>query len=165
MPLEIERRFLAKASADLLRSARPIRMRQAYITVRDLTTVRIREEGDSWVLAIKADASGFSRHEIEVEVPEADGRALFDLAAGGSVEKTRFESGRWEIDVYTGRYAGLTIAEVELEAEDEPLPELPDGLELLRELTGDTGLSARWLAALDEERARALMARLLGTVR
>ena len=81
--LEIERRFLARADETLLARAVPMKLRQGYLTVRDLTTVRIRQEGEAWVLAVKADATGFTRHEIEVAVPEDDGRALLALAAGG----------------------------------------------------------------------------------
>jgi len=161
MPLEIERRFLARADAALLARARAMKLRQAYLTVRDLTTVRIRQEGDVWVLAVKADATGIARHEIEVEVPAEDGRVLFELAPGGSVEKTRHTVGGWEIDVYEGRFEGLIVAEAELDAEDEPLPEPPAGLTLVREITAERGLTSRGLAGLGESAARALVARLM----
>ena len=160
MPIEIERRFVARADARLLRDAERIQLRQGYLTLRDPTTVRIRQEGDAWVLAIKADAGGIARHEIEVQLSDADGRELLALAAGGSVEKVRHVVGRWEIDVYEGRFAGLVMAEVELDSEDEPLPPVPDGLELVREITAEIGLSSRGLAALDAARAAALVARL-----
>ncbi len=160
MPIEIERRFVVRADARLLRNARRIPLRQGYLTVRDPTTVRIRQEGERWVLAIKAPAGGIARHEIEVEVPESHGRELLALAVGGSVEKMRHVVDRWEIDVYEGRFAGLVVAEVELHGEDEPLPPTPDGLELVREVTREIGLSARGLAALDEARAAELVARL-----
>ncbi|HEX6588335.1 MAG TPA: CYTH domain-containing protein [Longimicrobiales bacterium] len=160
MPVEIERRFVVRADPRLLRDAERIPLRQGYLTVRDATTVRIRQEGARWVLAVKADAGGIARHEIEVEVPESDGRELLALAIGGSVEKTRHLVERWEIDVYEGRYAGLVVAEVELASEDEPLPPVPDGLELVREITREIGLSARGLAALDAAAAAALVGRL-----
>lgn len=160
MAIEIERRFVARADPRLLRDAERIALRQGYLTVRDSTTVRIRQEGAHWVLAIKAPAGGIARHEIEVGVPEADGRELLALASGGSVEKVRYLVDRWEIDVYEGRFAGLVIAEVELDREDEPLPPVPDGLDLVREVTREIGLSARGLAALDETRAHELVARL-----
>lgn len=160
MPIEIERRFVARADARLLRDAERIQLRQGYLTLRDPTTVRIRQEGDAWVLAIKADAGGIARHEIEVQVSDADGRELLALAAGGSVEKVRHVVGRWEIDVYEGRFAGLVMAEVELDSEDELLPPVPDGLELVREITAEIGLSSRGLASLDATRAAALVARL-----
>ena len=162
MPLEIERRFLVRVEDELLRTAAQMRMRQGYLTVHDPTTVRIRQEGEAWVLAVKAEATGIARHEIEVEIPEADGRTLLGLAIGGTVEKTRHTVDRWEIDVYEGRYAGLVLAEVELDAEDEPMPEPPAGLVLVREITRETGLSSRGLASLDESRARQLVERLTG---
>ena len=162
MAIEIERRFLVRVDDALLRTAAVTPLRQGYLTVRDTTTVRIRQEGDAWVLAIKAEAGGIVRHEIELPVPPEDGRTLLGLAAGGTVEKTRHVVGRWEIDVYEGRYQGLVMAEVELDAEDESLPEVPAGLELVREITYETGLSSRGLAALDDASARALVARLTG---
>jgi CYTH domain-containing protein len=162
MHLEIERRFIARASAALLARSPAIEMRQAYLTLRDPVTVRIRQEGAAWVLAVKADATGMTRHEIEVDVGEERGRALLALAAGGMVEKTRHRAGRWEIDVYSGRFAGLVLAEAELESEAEPLPAPPDGLDLIREITLESGLSSRGLARMDETEARALVTRLTG---
>ena len=160
MSIEIERRFVARADAALLGAAERTEQRQGYLTRRDPATVRIRQEGDDWVLAVKVYAGPRSRHEIEVVVREEDGRTLLEHAIGGTVEKTRHTLGRWEIDVYHGRYAGLVIAEAELERVDEPLPEPPAGLELLREITDETGLSARGLAILDDAAARALVERL-----
>ena len=160
--IEIERRFLARVDDALLHDADRTLQRQGYLTVRDPTTLRIRQEGDAWVLAIKAEAGGIRRHEIELPVSEIQGRTLLSLAAGGTVEKVRHTVGRWEIDVYCGRFEGLVLAEVELDSEDEPLPDPPPGLELLREITRQTGLSARGLAALDDAAARALVARLNG---
>ena len=162
MAIEIERRFIVRADPELLSRSVPMPLRQGYLTVRDATTLRIRQEGDRWVLAVKAIATGIARHEIEVEVPAADGQTLLGLAIGGTVEKLRHTIGRWEIDVYQGRYEGLVLAEVELDAEDEPLPEPPAGLELVHEITRERGLSARGLAALDEDRARALVERMNG---
>ena len=160
MAIEIERRFIARATPELLRDARRTPLRQGYLTVRDAVTVRIRQEGTMWVLAVKAAAGVMSRHEIEVEVSEPDGRGLYKAAVGGTVEKTRHHVDRWEIDVYEGRYAGLVVAEVELVSESEELPAPPPGLTLLREVTTESGMSARGLAALDEAGARALVERL-----
>ena len=160
MHLEIERRFIARASRALLARSPATQMRQGYLTVRDPVTVRVRQEGAVWVLAVKADATGITRHEIEVDVGEERGRALLALAAGGMVEKTRHRAGRWEIDVYGGRFEGLVLAEAELESEAEPLPAPPDGLELIREITHESGLSSRGLARMDDAQARALVARL-----
>ena len=163
MPLEIERRFIVRVTERLLADSPALELRQGYLTERDDVTVRIRQEGDAWILAVKASAEGIARHEIEVDVGEERGRALLALAAGGQLEKTRHRAGRWEIDVYRGRFDGLTLAEVELQSEDEPLPPPPEGLEVVREITAERGLSSRGLARLDDEHARALVARLMGS--
>jgi CYTH domain-containing protein len=160
--LEIERRFVARVAQEVLDSAPHREQRQGYLTRRDPATVRIRQEGETWVLAVKVDAGPRARHEIEVDVPADEGRILLAAALGGTVEKTRFDVGRWEVDLYRGRYEGLIIAEVELESPDEPLPDAPPGLELLREITDETGLSSRGLALLDDAGARAIIARLMG---
>lgn len=160
MPLEIERRFIVRVQPALLRGAVRMELRQGYLSVRDPVTVRIRQEGTAWVLAVKADAGGIARHEIELSVDDETGRALFALAIGGTLGKTRHAIGRWEIDVYDGRFEGLVLAEVELTSEDEPLPPAPEGLELVREITSELGLSSRGLARLDEQAARALVVRL-----
>lgn len=162
MSLEIERRFLARASEALLERCPATEMLQGYLTTVDPVTLRIRREGDRWILAIKIDASAVSRHEIELDVGEARGTELLDLAAGGTVAKTRYRAGRWEIDVYRDRFEGLVIAEIELEAEDEAPPDPPDGLELLREMTRVRGFSSRALARMSTAEATALVARLAG---
>ena len=165
MALEIERRFIARVDQALLARAERMEMRQGYLTVHDATTVRIRQEGDAWILAVKVDAEGIARHEIEIELPEDDGRTLLALAAGGKVRKTRYTLGRWEIDVFGGRFEGLTLAEVELESESEPLPDAPAGLELIREITSEPGLSSRGLAALSRPKARKLVEKLVSADR
>lgn len=160
MPLEIERRFVVRVAQSLLAATPATEMRQGYLTLRDPVTVRIRQQGDAWVLAVKAAADGIARHEIEVDVGEERGRALLELAVGGRLEKTRHRAGRWEIDVFRGRFSGLFLAEVELTAEDEPLPTPPVGLDLVREITSERALSSRGLARMDDGEARALVARL-----
>jgi adenylate cyclase len=142
---EIERKFLVtgdgwRAEADAGR-----RLRQAYLAETGRVVVRVRiEENDRAQLTIKSAEPGLSRQEFEYTIPLADAEALLELRAGSVLDKRRFRvphAGRtWEVDVYAGENAGLTIAEIELESEaaDVALPFWAD-----REVTGE----ARYYAA------------------
>jgi adenylate cyclase len=69
-----------------------------------------------------------SRAEYEYEVPIADAREMLVMAEPHVLQKRRhivpFAGLTWEVDVFEGRHAGLVIAEVELESEDQAI-ELP----------------------------------------
>lgn len=75
------------------------------------------------------------------------------MAGDHRLEKVRYAVGRWEIDVYREKLAGLVLAEVELEHEDEPLPASPPWLELVREVTEDPAFTNQRLARLGPEEA------------
>ncbi len=158
---EIERQFLCRrVAADVLEGAdRRLEIVQGYLTRED-PAVRIRRigEGDGarWVLTVKG-GSGLVREETEHELDPDDGRRLLDAAGPRTVEKTRHVTGRWEIDVYGGRYAGLLVAEVELEGVGERTPAAPEGLELAVEVTGKRRYTNQALAWRDEEGARTLL--------
>jgi adenylate cyclase len=145
VPREIERKFLVigdgwRADAD---AGRPLR--QAYLAETGRAVVRVRiEENDRAQLTIKSAEPGLSRQEFEYTLPLGDAEALLELRAGSVLDKRRFRvphAGRtWEIDVYAGENAGLTLAEIELESEaaDVALPAWVG-----REVTGE----ARYYAA------------------
>ncbi len=69
------------------------------------------------------------RLELEYPVPVLEAEALMQLRRGSTIEKVRhlvpWGDLVWEIDVFSGENAGLTIAEIELEREDQRF-ELPD---------------------------------------
>lgn len=154
---EIERRFLCRImNHRALRDAGGERIRQAYLPGTNGPSVRIRERAGRYVLAIKA-GEGRVRREVEVEVDRERADALFEMAGELCITKSRHELGRWEVDIFEGRFDGLVVAEVELEHEDEPLPDPPDGIELLEEVTDE--LTSHDLAALDAGAARTLVAR------
>ena len=124
MPVEIERKFLVKN--DDWRSAADggNRLRQGYIVGEDRCDVRIRIPSDGQcTLTVKLAKTGISRFEFEhsVELPEAEG--LMELCEGAILDKTRFKVHHqgltWEIDVYAGANAGLTVAEIELGSEGQ----------------------------------------------
>ena len=126
MGVEIERKFLV--ADDSWREAAPagVRYRQGYLSTDPRNAVRVRVSGDRAWLNIKSATVGVTRREYEYEVPAADAHVILEeLCVKPLIEKTRFvveHDGRaWEIDVFEGDNAGLVVAEVELESEDEKI--------------------------------------------
>jgi len=124
MPREIERKFLLKNDAWRAAAQRRASMSQGYLASGGRVSVRVRVAGDEAWLNIKAGGLVASRQEYEYAVPVAEARELLKLAEGPLIEKTRHfvEHGdkTWEIDEFHGENAGLIVAELELEREDEP---------------------------------------------
>jgi CYTH domain-containing protein len=77
----------------------------------------------------------------------ADARALLKLCGRFRLEKVRARIGPWEVDRYTGRHAGLWLAEIELPRADTPLPR-PRPPWLSREVTADPRYTNSRLARL-----------------
>lgn len=143
MAVEIERKFLV-CNDEWQRQAdgspvTGVRFRQGYIPTEGLTTVRVRLEGDQAKLTIKGENRGLTRTEFEYDIPLDHANEMLDnLCAAPLIEKTRYyrrEQGMlWEIDVFEGENAGLVVAEVELEAENQPFAR-PDWVG--QEVSGD----------------------------
>ena len=79
---------------------------------------------------MKKTVSGLSRLEYEYIIPLAEAEELLSACCTGSiVEKTRYRIAyrgfTWEVDEFLGENAGLIVAEVELESEDQSI-ELPE---------------------------------------
>jgi CYTH domain-containing protein len=114
-------------------------MRQGYLVADPVRTVRVRIEGDRAVITIKGKSTGASRGEWEYEIPVPDATELLDgLCEQPQVEKIRHRiehaGHTWEVDEFLGLNAGLVVAEIELDAEDEAF-EKPDWIGA--EVTGD----------------------------
>jgi adenylate cyclase len=124
MPREIERKFLLKNDAWRAAVQRRASMSQGYLATGGRVSVRVRVAGDEAWLNIKAGGLVASRQEYEYPVPVAEARELLELAQTPLIEKTRHfvEHGgkTWEIDEFHGDNAGLVVAELELDDEDEP---------------------------------------------
>ncbi|WP_336488428.1 CYTH domain-containing protein [Methylobacterium nigriterrae] len=138
MQLEIERRFLT-APAVLGHCRSGIRIRQGYLHTDDESTLRVRIAGERSFLTWKGPRVGAMRTEDEREVPRATADFLFSLVPPDRIlEKTRYRIDHagltWDVDVFDGALAGLILAEVELEREDQPVP-LPPWVR--REVTQD----------------------------
>ena len=154
--LEIERKFLVKKGDAYKRAAFSCsHIKQGYIPC-DNATVRIRLRKSELLPEIEASPTGgglegafltikgqsidggLSRYEFEKEITIDEAENLLKLCRGGVIDKHRYlvKSGdhTFEVDEFHGENAGLVMAEVELQSEDEPY-EKPDFIG--REVTGD----------------------------
>jgi CYTH domain-containing protein len=136
MATEIERKFLV--TGDAWRQPDPTPMSQGYLSRTKERTVRVRVAGDRAYLTVKGATVGVSRPEFEYEIPVADAEAMLTMCDGPIVRKQRHlvthRGSQWEVDEFSGDNAGLVVAEIELEREDQPF-EHPEWLG--REVTHD----------------------------
>ena len=129
MAVEIERKFLV--SGDGWRAHGPgVRYRQGYLSSDPERNVRVRLVPDKGYLTIKGGTVGATRAEYEYEIPAGDAGEMLDhLCKRPLIEKTRYhvehEGLVWEVDEFSGDNAGLIIAEVELDSENQAVV-LPD---------------------------------------
>jgi adenylate cyclase len=140
MAQEIERKFLVTSEAFKEEASKKMRITQGYLSSVPDRTVRVRIKGESGFITIKGigSDSGASRYEWEKEIPVSEVDELLKICEPGVIDKTRFEvkAGKhtFEVDEFYGENQGLTVAEVELSAEDEKF-EKPAWLGT--EVTGD----------------------------
>lgn len=139
MAQEIERKFLVKGDYKK-ETFKETRITQGYLSSVPERTVRVRVKGDKGFITIKGkgNASGASRYEWEKEIPVTEVNELLELCEPGIIDKTRslVKAGEhtFEVDEFYGENEGLTVAEVELSAEDEAFVK-PEWLG--EEVTGD----------------------------
>ncbi len=130
MPTEIERKFLVNGDS-WRESATGEAYCQGYIaTAVPGQSVRIRIAGEKAYLTIKGPSNGISRAEFEYAIPFDEAQEMLEtLCAHPLIEKTRYRLPIgplvWEIDEFKGENAGLLVAEVELQSEDQTVV-LPD---------------------------------------
>src|SRR3569623_2086534 len=103
MATEIERKFLVIDDSWRTAAAPGVRMRQGYMNGATL---------------------GVRRREYDYAIPLHDAEELLDqFCAGPLIEKVRYDvkyaDHLWEVDVFEGDNAGLIVAEIELDSEDE----------------------------------------------
>lgn len=130
MAVEIERKFIANPSVlALCRAGTPLV--QGYLFTDAANTIRIRRAGERALITWKSPRRGASRDEIEFAIAPEDGAALLaTVPPDRRLEKTRYRvahaGAMWDVDVFGGELAGLILAEIELEREDQPVV-LPRG--------------------------------------
>ena len=128
MNREIERKFLVRGDG-WRAGAVGTHYLQGYVPTASDCTVRVRVMGDRGILTLKGPTQGISRSEYEYPIPVVEAQEMLDsLCIQPLIEKTRYtrihNQNTWEIDLFHGKNEGLVLAEIELEAEDEPF-EIP----------------------------------------
>ncbi|MGB3386657.1 MAG: CYTH domain-containing protein [Pseudaminobacter sp.] len=139
MAKEIERKFLVSGDGwrrDIEQSAA---LQQFYLVAAPDRSVRIRIRDNAEAkLTLKFGTRARIRDEFEYEIPLTEAEEMRGLAVGRVIEKTRHHvrhQGRlYEVDVFGGALAGLTMAELEM-ADEVPDSDLPAWLG--REVTGE----------------------------
>jgi adenylate cyclase len=140
MAVEIERKFLVKDNSYKRDAFKAMRVTQGYISSAKGRTVRVRIMDDKGFITIKGPSndSGTTRFEWEKEIPAEDVRQLLKLCEPGIIDKTRhlIKAGTlvYEVDEFYGDNEGLTVAEIELPAENTPFEKASW---LGQEVTGD----------------------------
>jgi adenylate cyclase len=157
MAWEIERRFLVRvADAVWFQLGEGWHLRQGYVRNGE-PSVRIRTgEPRGAVLTCKS-GKGVRRSEVETIVPEDVAHALFLAAEDRKIEKIRWKLGPWELDRFLGPLNGLALLEIELDSEEDPIPEAPDGVLILREVTDDKRFVSGHLARMKPKKQQKLV--------
>ncbi|MGD8379030.1 MAG: CYTH domain-containing protein [Gammaproteobacteria bacterium] len=126
MGIEIERKFLVASEGWREGVVRVARFRQGYLCLDGPASVRVRVSDSEAFINIKSGVAGMVRDEFEYPVPLEEARQMLErLCVRPLIEKTRHwvraADQTWEVDVFAGDNAGLVVAEIELESEDQPL--------------------------------------------
>lgn len=160
MRFEIERKFLV-AHAGWREAATGRRhLRDGLVGHFAAAKVRVRLEDEAAWLTVKGARQGLGRPEFEYAIPREDAEAMLrTVCVGCVIEKVRHcvpHGGlTWEVDEYRGPLAGIVLAEVELDREDQPY-DRPDWLG--REVSGDPRFRQSTLLQLCDEAGRSLTA-------
>lgn len=138
--IEIERKFLVLTNDFKNDASTEKRIVQGYLNSHPERTVRVRIKGEQGFITIKGKGSesGTTRLEWEKEIPASETELLLTLCEKGIIDKIRYEipygNHLYEVDEFFGDNAGLIIAEIELDEENETF-EKPYWLG--KEVTGD----------------------------
>ncbi|WP_282048594.1 CYTH domain-containing protein [Maribacter aquivivus] len=123
--IEIERKFLVKSDDYKSEATSKTRIVQGFLNTDPNRTVRVRIKGDVGFITVKgkSNASGTSRFEWEKEITVEEADALLKLCEKGILDKYRYEisvgNHVYEVDEFFVENEGLTIAEIELNDENE----------------------------------------------
>lgn len=128
MGTEIERKFLVTGD-EWRGNNKAVHTCQGYLETGGESTVRVRVQGEKAFLTIKGKTAGLSRAEFEYAIPVDDAKEMLaTLCQKPYIEKNRYKimyaGMEWEVDEFMNENAGLVMAEVELETEDQQV-ELP----------------------------------------
>lgn len=117
--MEIERKFLIEKIPDLT-GCNCDEIKQGYFSINP--EKRVRQKGNKFILTEKGEGD-LIREEKEIEIDIKTAKELFEKSKTYIIEKTRYyipyDKYTIELDIYKGRHAGLVVAEVEFENEED----------------------------------------------
>ncbi len=135
MAMEIERKFLVHGEPWQELQIQGSVYTQGYLSTDKSRVIRVRlcepqnphdshPDAPTAYITIKSSLSALAAAEYEYPIPVQDARILLDtLAEKPLIEKIRYaiahEGHIWHVDSFMGLNAGLVIAEVELNSEEE----------------------------------------------
>lgn len=159
MKIEIERKFLLASDRWRGLVERSDYIQDGLVAVSDERKIRVRIIGGRATLTVKTGRTEGRRYEFEYDIPLSDAEKLLEICGEETIVKVRHYVTHggltWEIDEYDGLLKGIVLAEVELDALDQPV-DLPEWLGA--EVTGEAAyrkhdmLRARLAAARDAPR-------------
>lgn len=119
--MEIERKYLIPALPDGYETCPCRQIEQGYLNTAPV--VRVRREGDQYYLTYKGKGL-MCREECNLPLDEASYRHLLQKTDGIILTKTRYllplagdSDLTIELDIFSGHYDGLVMAEVEFPSE------------------------------------------------
>ncbi len=123
--MEIERKFLIKKEQlpENLESYPRNTLEQAYIITNPV--LRVRKKNDSYILTYKGQGL-MKREEVEFPLPHEAYQTLLSKSDGNIITKTRYKIPEEnnltiELDIFSGIFEGLYLAEVEFPSEESAL--------------------------------------------
>ena len=123
MAIEIERKFRVTGSGWRAAVRTSTLLRHGYLANTARASVRVRVAGEQAWLSVKAMTPGRARAEYEFPIPCSDAQEMLQLCEGPLVEKRRHivvhGGDEWEVDEFLGENAGLVVAELELNSEQQ----------------------------------------------
>jgi len=125
MAVEVERKFRVINDDWRIAVRDSTLLRQGYLANTARASVRVRLAGEQGWLSVKAMTPGRARAEYEAAIAAADAdEMLRRLCESAPIEKWRHivlhDGNEWEVDEFLGENAGLVIAELELQSEQQP---------------------------------------------
>lgn len=150
MNVEIERKFLLKSDDWRGEVVGVERLRDGLLAESSRGKVRVRLADSFASLTVKSPAVGLARHEFEYPISRSDAELMLASMCGDMVvQKLRHRvvhaGFEWAVDVYEKRLAGIALAEIELDHEDQRIP-LPPWVGA--EVTGDERFHKRTMMRL-----------------
>ena len=148
-PLEIERKYLIRYPdiewLESLPNCRKVEIIQTYLRAQEGVQIRVRQRGENghyiYYRSEKRPITSFRRVEVEIRLSQEEYlRQLMEAdTTARPIRKTRYcladKNRYYEIDIFP-EWKTQAIMEIELKSEDENIS-LPEGIEVIREVTGD----------------------------